>query len=174
MHICEEKVTDYDAIDDLVASAFGGRRDESDLIARIRASEGYVPGLSLAAKTDDGKMAGHLMLSKAKVKSDDGLKEHEVLALAPVSVKPELQRQGVGGKLIKAAIGGAIEQGYELVLLIGHPEYYPRFGFVPARQHGLELRQFEVSDKVFMVCELQAGTLGRVRGELLYPPAFFD
>lgn len=172
MMIRGEKESDYAAIDDLVGSAFGGRRDESELVARIRASADYIPELSLVAETEAGTLAGHLMLSKARVKSDDDREEHEVLALAPLAVQPERQRQGVGGKLIKAAIGLAKQQGYELVLLIGHPGYYPRFGFVPAGTHGLQLRQFEVPDDVFMVCELQSGALGRIRGELLYSPAF--
>jgi putative acetyltransferase len=60
------------------------------------------------------------------------------------------------------------------VLLIGHPSYYPRFGFRPGRDYGLELKQFNVPDDVFMVCELMAGALSGVNGELKYPKAFFS
>lgn len=58
--------------------------------------------------------------------------------------------------------------------MIGHPEYYPRFGFQPAGLHGLELKQFEVPENVFMVCELKEGVLQRIKGELKYPETFFE
>lgn len=66
------------------------------------------------------------------------------------------------------------EHGYGLVLLIGHPSYYPKLGFQPARACGLELKQFEVPDEVFMVYEAASGQLGTIKGELKYPPAFFE
>ena len=80
---------------------------------------------------------------------------------------------GIGSMLINEGLKRVKELDYGLVLLIGHPSYYPKFGFKPARQFGLELRQFDVPDEVFMVCELKAGELDHVQGELQYPPAFF-
>lgn len=76
--------------------------------------------------------------------------------------------------MIEEGLKKARALGYGLVLLIGHPSYYPKFGFKPARQFGLELKQFNVPDEVFMVCELKAGELHRITGELRYPPAFFE
>lgn len=99
---------------------------------------------------------------------------HEVIVLAPVAVHPTFQKRGIGRKLIKEGLRKVKNMKYGLVLLIGHPTYYPKFGFKPARQFGLELRQFEVPDEVFMVCEMREGELNRIKGELKYPKAFFE
>jgi putative acetyltransferase len=99
--------------------------------------------------------------------------EIEVIVLAPMAVKPAFQNKGIGGKLIKESLKRAKKLGFELVLLIGHPDYYPKFGFQAARTHGIELTQFDVPNNVFMVYELKKGALETTNGELIYPPAFF-
>jgi putative acetyltransferase len=169
MIIRTEETKDYQDVYTLNYEAFGGRDDESRLIERIRTSEFFVAELSLVAELE-GKILGNILLSKAIVVDED--KNYEVIVLAPIAVKPEFQRTGVGRKLILEGLKRCRELGYNLVLLIGHPEYYPKFGFKPARQFQLELRQFEVSDKVFMVCELVEGALRNIKGELIYPEAF--
>ncbi|WP_328276957.1 N-acetyltransferase [Paenibacillus chibensis] len=95
-----------------------------------------------------------------------------MIALAPLAVSPEHQKQGIGKRLMQEGLKRCQNLGYSLVLLIGHPEYYPKFGFKPARPLGLELKQFAVPDDVFMVCELQEGALVRIQGELIYPEVF--
>ncbi|WP_410769359.1 GNAT family N-acetyltransferase [Fontibacillus sp. BL9] len=172
LNIRTEAEGDYKAVDDLLVSAFEGRRDEAELVDRIRKSAGFIPELSLVAeKQGSAEILGHILLSKAQVRNET--ETYDVLVLAPLAVKPAAQRQGVGGQLMREGISRAKQGGHGLILLIGHPAYYPNFGFVPAGQYGLELHQFDVPPEVFMVRELQSGELSRIRGELQYPPAFF-
>ncbi|MBS4175990.1 GNAT family N-acetyltransferase [Lederbergia citrea] len=171
MIIRTELPTDHRAVCELTYQAFGKRKDESELIDRIRKSSGFIPELSIVAEEDE-EIVGHILLSKAKVIGDTG--DHEVIVLAPVAVHPSYQKKGVGSKLIEEGLNRVKALNYGLVLLIGHPSYYLRFGFKPARQYGLELHQFNVPDEVFMVCELNEGELNRIHGELRYPSAFFE
>lgn len=166
-----ETKEDYDQVRDVNYKAFGDREDEANLVDRIRDTEYFVPQLSIVAELDD-EIVGHLLMSKAEVV--DGERKYEVIALAPIAVKPGFQKQGIGRQLITEGLMRCKECGFSLVLLIGHPTYYPKFGFKPARQFGLELKQFEVSDEVFMVYEVLENALGTIQGELIYPKAFFD
>lgn len=84
-----------------------------------------------------------------------------------------MQNQGIGAALIREGTERSRQLGYEIILLIGHPGYYPQFGFTPARAYGLALTQFIVPDEVFQVYGLQEGALEKVKGELIYPAAFF-
>nr|WP_209847403.1 N-acetyltransferase [Paenibacillus sediminis] len=170
MQIRTEQPKDYAAVYEINRAAFGNRDDEAELVERIRLSEGFIPELSIIAEVD-GEIVGHLLLSKATVVGET--MEKEVIVLAPIAVKPEYQKQGVGSKLIAEGLSRCKALGYGLVLLIGHPSYYPKFGFKPARAYGLELKKFQVPDDVFMVCELIEGTLSHTEGELFYPKAFF-
>jgi predicted N-acetyltransferase YhbS len=170
MKIRTENENDYKAVYDLHFIAFGSREDESKLVERIRQSEGFVPDMSIIAELDN-EIIGHVLISKAKVVDND--RHHNVMVLAPVAVKPEFQKQGVGTKLINEGLQRNKDRGIGVILLIGHPSYYPRLGFKPARAYGLELKLFNVPDEVFMVCELIEGTLSDIKGELIYPKAFF-
>lgn len=163
-----ETRADAEQVAKVLFQAFGNREDESELVKRIRRSDGFIPELSLVAE-QNGEIVGHILLSKAKVVNGD--QQTGVIALAPLAVDPKHQKQGIGGLLIQEGVERCRQMGYELVLLIGHPAYYPKFGFKPARPYGLELKQFDVPDDVFMVCELQDGALGRIQGELIYPEA---
>lgn len=171
MLIRTEKTEDYGQVFRLNVEAFGNRDDEARLVERIRLTPQYIPELSVVVEQDGG-IVGHILLSKADVVNGDV--KHEAIALAPIAVKPELQRKGIGGALVREGLQRCKRLGYPLVLLIGHPTYYPRFGFRPARPFGLELKQFAVPDNVFMAAELEEGALGRITGELRYPPAFFE
>ena len=161
-----ERPADFDAIARVTAAAFG-RENEARLVELVRASGNYVPELSLVAE-DDGEIVGHTMLSYAKLTGDE---EYDVLVLAPVSVMPERQRQGIGSALIERAIELADARGEPLIQLLGHPSYYPRFGFEPARAHGIEPPDPRMADAAFMVRKLSSYD-PRYRGRLTYPPAF--
>lgn len=166
-----ESVNDFEAVYQLNVLAFGNREDESKLIERIRNSEQFVPELSIVAEIEN-EIVGHVLLSRATV--EDQEKQSVVIVLAPIAVKPNLQRQGVGSGLIEEGIRRCRDLGYSAILLIGHPDYYPRFGFEPARKYGLELKQYEVPDDVFMVYEVENGKLLEIKGELKYPESFFN
>lgn len=171
MIIRTETAQDYNEVHRLLDQAFGNKDEESELVERIRNSEEFIPELSIVAEQQGG-IAGHILLSKAHTLNSG--EQHEVIALAPLAVKPAFQKQGIGSKLMKEGLKRALDLGYGVVLLIGHPSYYPRFGFKPARYYGYELTQFDVPDEVFMVCELLPGEAERCKGELVYPPTFFS
>ncbi|WP_246938830.1 GNAT family N-acetyltransferase [Bacillus pinisoli] len=161
---------DYKNVFNLHYSAFGNREDESRLIERIRKSDGFIRELSIVIE-QEGLLVGHILISKAKVMNEQ--QEKEVLVLAPIAVDPQVQRSGIGKKLMEEGIRRSKELGFGLIFLIGHPTYYPKFGFKPAREFGLELKQYKVPDDVFMVVEIRNGELEKVKGELLYPEVFF-
>ena len=170
VQIRTETKEDFKHVFNLNYLAFENRDDEAKLVERIRFSNCFIRELSLVAEKQ-GEIVGHVLLSKAKIIQENG--EKEVLVLAPVAVNPSDQKKGIGSNLIDEVLRRAKDLGYGLVLLIGHPTYYPKFGFEPAKQHGIELTQFIVPDDVFMVCELIEGELQQTNGELRYPPAFF-
>jgi predicted N-acetyltransferase YhbS len=95
------------------------------------------------------------------------------LALAPVAVLPEYQNQGIGGKLIMEGHRLARELGYGSVIVVGHPAYYPRFGYKPASRWNITA-SFEVPDEAFMALELLEGGLKDVSGEIEYVKEFFE
>ncbi|WP_127529592.1 GNAT family N-acetyltransferase [Paenibacillus kobensis] len=170
MNIRTELQQDYELVLQLNYEAFGNRDDEAELVNRIRRSDRFVPELSIVAE-QNGEIVGHLLLSKADVVNENT--KHEVIVLAPIAVSPRLQKQGIGRLLIEEGMKRCQVLQVPLVLLIGHPSYYPKFGFRPARPFGLELKQFPASDDVFMVLELRDGALNDIQGELVYPAVFF-
>ncbi|MFD0675574.1 MULTISPECIES: GNAT family N-acetyltransferase [unclassified Paenibacillus] len=175
MIIRTETKDDYSQVYELNDKAFGNRDNESKLIEQIRLSEQFIPELSIVAEADK-QIIGHILLSRAKVvdQVNDQLKEYDVIVLAPIAVSPDYQKQGVGTQLMMEGMKRTKQLNYSIILLIGHPAYYPKFGFKPARNYGIELTQFKVSDEVFMVCELIEGQLKHCQGELQYPNSFFS
>lgn len=162
-----ERATDYERIAEVVEAAFEGPA-EVRLVERIRASEFYVPELALVAEVD-GVVVAHAMLSYVTLHGTD--EEWQVLQLAPVAVVTERQRSGLGGAVVQACIDGAEARGEPLVMVQGHPEYYPRFGFERASRHGIEPPSPEQRDAAFMVRMLSAWN-ERYRGRIEYSPAF--
>jgi predicted N-acetyltransferase YhbS len=168
--IRQEQKEDIDSVYRVVKSAFETMEqasgDEQDLVNRLRKSEAFIPELSLVAECD-GKIIGHILFTKMKIG------DHPSLALAPVAVLPEYQNQGVGGKLIVEGHHIARELGYGSVIVVGHPAYYPRFGYKLASQWKITAH-FEVPDEAFMVLELIEGGLKDVSGVIEYAKEFFE
>jgi predicted N-acetyltransferase YhbS len=167
--IRQEEEKDHDAVYQVVKTAFETMEladgDEQDLVNRLRKGEAFIPELSLVAEYD-GKIIGHILFTKMKIGA------HPSLALAPVAVLPEYQNRGVGGKLIVEGHRIAKELGYRSVIVVGHPRYYPRFGYQRASQCKITA-PFEVPDEAFMVLELVEGGLTGVSGMIEYAPEFF-
>ncbi|MFJ3927114.1 GNAT family N-acetyltransferase [Streptomyces sp. NPDC090022] len=132
---------------------------EADLVDALRADPAWLPGLSYVAEGPDGAVAAHALLTRCTV---DGV---PALALAPVAADPARQRSGAGSSVVRALLAAARERGESLVVVLGHPEYYPRFGFVPASRFGIRA-PFEVPDEALMALVLDdrapvpAGTIG--------------
>lgn len=162
-----ETPEDHAAVREINLAAFG-TSTEADLVDAMRQAPEYVPELSLVAEID-GRILGHALFSEVTVEQDGG--ELRALSLGPIAVLPNHQSRGIGTALMEAGHQRGREMGYPFVVLIGHPWYYPRFGYVPARQHGLETI-WDVPDEVFMVCELTPGALERAVGRIRYPEPF--
>ena len=95
------------------------------------------------------------------------------LALAPMAVHPDFQNQGIGSQLVRQGLDHCRKLGHKVVILVGHPEYYPRFGFIPAKSKRLVV-PFPVPDEGFIVMELENGALDGISGMVKYPAPFED
>lgn len=169
MIIRQEEPDDIEAVRQVVKQAFEKAehtdQDEHNLVNRLRKSDAFIPELSLVAE-ENGKIVGHILFTKLKIG------ETIQLALAPLSVLPECQKQGIGGKLIMAGHRKAKEMGYEYSILLGHADYYPRFAYFPASRIGVKA-PFDVPEENLMAFNLQ-GKNTRLNGILEYPKAFFE
>jgi putative acetyltransferase len=152
----------------VVREAFG-RNLEGTVIDGLRASNDYLPDLSLVA-LQDGEIVGHIMVTAQDIVSGDGERVASSI-LAPLAVAPARQLQGIGQALMCAALDRAREAGLGSMILIGHPTYYPRFGFLPASTWGIRLAA-PVPDEVFMAIELIPGALAKATGSVTLSPAF--
>jgi len=171
--IRQEKALDHIEVFDVITRAFAGleqsSHEEQYIVERLRKSPAYIPELSLVA-TEGLKVVGHILISKIKIKH--GAFEHDVLSLAPISVLPAFQSQGVGSKLIVAAHDIAKELGHKAVVLVGHALYYPRFGYKKASDFGIQF-PFDSPDENCMAIELTENALVDISGVVVYPKEFF-
>jgi putative acetyltransferase len=164
MDVRTEAPADFEAIREVHTRAFAPSRVEAQLVHDLRAEGVLVTDLSLVA-TEADRVIGHITYSRAIL--DPG---HEVLVLAPMGVLPENQRQGVGVQLVGQSMRRAALTDFPLVSVLGHPEYYPRFGFEPARPLGIEA-PFDVPDDAWMARRLPRYTEA-ARGTVTYADAF--
>jgi putative acetyltransferase len=139
---------------------------EAELVERIRASDDFVSDLSLVAEDPDGRIVGHILLSHVGIAGSP----EPVLALAPMAVVPKRQRQGIGSALVRAALDAAQALDEPLVIVLGHPWFFPRFGFRPASRYGI-FPPAAWPDAAFMAKPLTTWH-GDLKGRVLYPPAF--
>ncbi len=160
-----EAPEDVDSIHYVNKQAFG-QENESELIKKIRNRGALI--ISLVA-IQDGEIVGHIAFSPAVIES--GISNFEAIALAPMAVLPACQRKGIGLQLVQAGLEECRRLGYEIVVVLGHPEYYPCFGFALARPKGIEC-EFEVPDEAWMVLELREGALVGRRGMVKFQPEF--
>jgi putative acetyltransferase len=140
---------------------------EAELIDRLRSAGAVV--LSLVAVEDD-QVVGHILFSTGQIQSSQG--PVPVVALAPMAVLPEYQNKGIGSKLVKEGLDRLSQAGYERICVLGHPGYYPRFGFVPAHSTYGVACEYDVPDEVFMALELKPGAFKDISGTFYYHPEF--
>ena len=163
-----ETPADHDAIVRVVAAAFESN-GETILVERIRASDRFIPRLSIVAERD-GEIVGHLMVSYTDLDDDGTI--HRVPIMAPVAVHPDHQRQGIGKYLVRAGLAGADAMGEPLVVLQGDPGYYGMLGFEPSAPHGIHQGLPDwAPQEAAQVCLLSAYDPS-IRGNLILPEAF--
>lgn len=145
--------------------AFTGRA-EARLVEELREAGGL--SISLVAEVD-GSIVGHIAFSPVSLSPEQPAISG--LGLAPMAVLPEFQRRGIGSALIRAGLDSCRQFGHDFVVVLGHPEYYPRFGFIPGPPRGIRC-VYPVPDEVFMIQELTPGALSGISGLVHYHPAF--
>jgi putative acetyltransferase len=159
----EAQPGDRDQIRKVNEAAFG-RGDEADLIDGLR-DEGVIL-LSLVAELE-GRIIGHILFSRMSVETAQG--PVAVVSLAPMAVLPEHQGRQVGSQLVRRGLDDLRERGERIVIVLGHEEYYPRFGFTPAKAQHLAS---PFPPEAFMALELSEDALAGVQGVVKYPSAF--
>jgi putative acetyltransferase len=165
IEIRQEEPQDRDAIRLVVRAAFDGRDAEVRLVDLLRDRD-KTP-ISLVASSGH-QIVGHILFSPITVgQTPEGFRG---LGLAPVAVQPGFQNQGVGSTLIREGLDRCKQGGYDAVVVLGHPNYYPRFGFRTASAYGLG-NEYGVDDG-FMILGLKAGILDKIDGVVRYAPEF--
>lgn len=159
----DEEERDHEAVWRVHAMAFG-RSEEADLVKRLRRYE--KPLISLVAEIEN-RVVGHILFSPVRVG------DFEAMALGPMAIEPGRQGQGIGSALVAEGFERCRHKGVSAVFVLGHPRYYPRFGFAPAEPRGLYFRAPGIGD-AFMVIELTPGALDGVEGEVRYSHHFDD
>jgi putative acetyltransferase len=142
-----------------------GRPSEAALVDSLRGSVGTI---SLVAVIG-ARVVGHILFTRVQIDGDAS--SVSAVGLAPLAVLPDCQRQGVGSQLVRAGLDECRKLGENGVVVLGHPKYYRRFGFVPASTKGIEY-EHPAPLEAFMVLELQPGALAHTRGVVRYRPAF--
>lgn len=144
--------------------------NESILITKLRDTNEFIPELSLVAEVNN-EVVGHILFYPVPVV--DGKTNHTSLSLAPMSVLPEYQNKGIGSELIKVGLEKARQLGYKNITVLGHPEYYPKFGFEKASKWNISA-PFEYPDEALMAIELVENGMNNISGSLEFPAAYFD
>ena len=139
-----ERLHDVAAVRAVNEAAFG-QATEAAIVDSIRAA---CPECVSLVATDMGQIVGHILLSPVSTSCESG--SSPGMALGPMAVVPERQRQGIGSQLVQAAVAALRERSCPFIIVLGHPEYYPRFGFQPASQYGLACQWDGIPDNVFM------------------------
>ena len=163
MIIRGEDSAEWAVIRSINEAAFGGL-EEADLVDKLRADGDAL--LSLVAELEE-RIVGHVLFSRMWIETSSGLVA--AVALAPMAVLPEQQRRGIGGRLIRSGLDLLRGGGERIVIVVGHPGYYPRFGFSSERARSLE-SPFPI--EAFMAMELSPGALAGISGRVIYPAAF--
>jgi len=162
-----ESPEDIEAIYNLNKKAFN-QIAEADLVNKLRASSALT--LSLVA-IENNEVVGHIAFSPVTIESEKAVVN--AVGLGPMAVLPEHQRKGIGSQLVEVGLNKIQQLGYEIVVVLGHPYYYSRFGFIPAKKYGIQW-EHDVPEETFMVKELRKGALKEISGTVKYRPEFND
>ncbi len=169
INIRQELEKDFDKVESLIKEAFLNAEhtdnNEHILVKNLRKSEAFIPQLSLVAIVNDN-IVGHILFTKIKINNTTQL------ALAPLAVLPKYQKMGIGKKLIESGHKIAREMCYDFSVVLGHSNYYPKFGYKEAKIFGIKA-PFEVSSENFMAIKLNDNNVN-VSGIVEYAKEFFE
>ena len=140
---------------------------EADIVDALRSQCDNL--LSLVAEKNN-HVVGHILFSPVTIETEDGIQQG--MGLAPMAVLPEFQRQGIGSQLVETGLAVLRERGVRFVVVLGHPDYYPRFGFEPASRYGIRCQWEGVPDEAFMVLLLDGEAQGELAGTAYYREEF--
>jgi len=143
-----------------------GRNQEADLVDKLRKRGALTISLVAVQET---AIVGHIAFSPVEITSEKS--SFGALTLAPMAVLPPHQNKGIGSQLVTAGLQECLRLGHEIIVVVGHPNYYPRFGFVPANPKGIEC-EFEAPHEAWMIKELKEGTLAGSQGKVRFQPEF--
>lgn len=167
LEIRQENKNDYEEVYNVIKTAFETAEhsdgNEQDLVVALRDSNSFIPELSLVA-VQNNKIVGYILFTKIEIGED------EELALAPLGILPEHQRQGIGKELIEEGHKIAEKLGYHYSIVLGSEKYYPKFGYIPASQYGI-IAPFEVPNENFMAIKLN-DTNKEITGVVKYAKEF--
>ena len=161
-----ETASDHDAVRGVTLDAFG-QPLEGNLVDALRRAEPRA--LSLVAEDETG-IVGHILFTPVTIETGD--RREEGMGLAPMAVASTRQRQGIGTTLVERGLAMLREQGCPFVVVVGHPWYYPRFGFTPASGRGLDSQWPGMPDQAFMVLVIDEDAMRGVKGVARYRPEF--
>lgn len=164
VEIHKETEKDYPDVFQVISSAFESE-SEARLVEKLR----NFSHISMVASINN-KIVGHICFSPVSIENDE---QANFWGLAPMAVLPEFQNQGIGSKLIKEALKTCAEKGIDAIFVLGHPEYYPRFGFETAKKRGF-ICEYPVDDEHFMVLELKKDALHGKHGLVKYISQFAE
>lgn len=164
MRIRPEETADAPMVRAVNEAAFESS-EEADIVDALRKREKSL--VSLVAEAD-GEVVGHIVFSPVTVSANPGVL---LMGLGPMSVLPNHQQKGIGSALVREGLDRCLSIGCSAVVVLGHPDYYPRFGFVPASRYGIS-SEYDAPDEAFMIIELRPGSLRGISGRASYDEAF--
>lgn len=162
-----ERESDYNDIYEINCKAFGGET-EAKIVNAVRKTRNYAKGFSIVAFHEE-KAVGHAIFTHASIVNKG--RRFNCLALGPMAVTPEFQRQGVGKQLVEEGILRAKENNFKAIIVLGHKEYYPKFGFTPASAKNIS-NKFNAPPENFMILELLPNALKGISGVAEYAKEF--
>lgn len=158
---------DFEDIREVNEEAFN-QPDEANLVEMLRDGEKVI--VSLVAE-EEQTILGSILFSKASIDGSD----IKVAGLAPMAVLPEYQNQGIGTQLVEEGLDECMSQGYDVIIVLGHVDYYPRFGFKPASEYGICSEwEEQIQEDAFMLLELHTGVLDGIEGTARYADEFSE
>lgn len=161
---------DHEGVRNVTRAAFG-QDTEATLVDALRSRHGNA-AISWVATAETDQLVGHVLMTPAWIENADNERVIDGMALAPVSVHPDCQKRGIGAALCKQAIQEARRREVPFIILLGHPDYYPRFGFEPGHHHGIHCPYPDAPKEAFMINILNDQILDEVTGTGRFDPLF--